>query len=425
MPKEQTSLIEVMADELVDSTESLENISNPAIAFILILGRALHNYGMAAHRLEAALSQCADHLGLKGQFFSTPTSFFAAFGDLEHQRTYLIRVEPGNINLEKLVQLDMVLDDVGGGELDLHAAIKHVREVVDAPRRYGPVMETLGFAVIAGGAANFFGGSYLEIALASVIGLLVGLLGIIVQRTPQSARLFETLAGLTASLAAFLGAWLFGPISIQTVTVSGIIVLLPGLMLTQAMNELATRNYVSGSARMFGSMMVLIALGFGVAVGFQIGRYFAIEEVAPSGGSLSGWGDFIALFISAWALTVLFNASPRDYLPILVASAIALFGTRGGGLLLGPQIGASMGAFFVGIASNLFARWKNRPATVTLLPGIILLVPGSIGFQSFSALMDQNVVTGVEAAFNVIMVGVSIVAGLLLANVAVPIRKEL
>ena len=32
---------------------------------------------------------------------------------------------------------------------------------------------------------------------------------------------------------------------------------------------------------------------------------------------------------------------------------------------------------------------------------------------------------GVEGAFTVVLVGVSIVAGLLLANVAVPVRKEL
>ena len=34
-------------------------------------------------------------------------------------------------------------------------------------------------------------------------------------------------------------------------------------------------------------------------------------------------------------------------------------------------------------------RWRHRPAAVVLVPGILLLVPGSIGFRSLTALMEQ------------------------------------
>ena len=44
--------------------------SNPrerdAIGFILRLGKALHSYGYAAHRLEQVLDQSAERLGLTG-----------------------------------------------------------------------------------------------------------------------------------------------------------------------------------------------------------------------------------------------------------------------------------------------------------------------------------------------------------------------
>src|SRR5215216_4013503 len=70
-----------------------------AIGFILRLGKALHSSGYAAHRLEQVLDQSADRLGLTSQFFSTPTSIFASFGHQEDQRTFLIRVEPGGVDL--------------------------------------------------------------------------------------------------------------------------------------------------------------------------------------------------------------------------------------------------------------------------------------------------------------------------------------
>ena len=56
------------------------------------------------------------------------------------------------------------------------------------------------------------------------------------------------------------------------------------------------------------------------------------------------------------------------------------------------------------------------------LPGILLLVPGSIGFWSLAALLESDVVSGVETAFRMVLVAVSLVAGLLLADAIVPPR---
>jgi uncharacterized membrane protein YjjB (DUF3815 family) len=58
------------------------------------------------------------------------------------------------------------------------------------------------------------------------------------------------------------------------------------------------------------------------------------------------------------------------------------------------------------------------------VPGVLLLVPGSIGFRSFSLLLEQQVVVGVDAAFTMTMTAISLVAGLLLANILVPTHRR-
>jgi uncharacterized membrane protein YjjB (DUF3815 family) len=75
--------------------------------------------------------------------------------------------------------------------------------------------------------------------------------------------------------------------------------------------------------------------------------------------------------------------------------------------------------------STLYARTFNRPAAVPLVPGIMLLVPGSIGFGSLSRFIERDVVYAVETAFSMGLVGVALVTGLLLANLIVPPRKAL
>ncbi|MFN0062509.1 MAG: threonine/serine exporter family protein [Myxococcaceae bacterium] len=100
-------------------------------------------------------------------------------------------------------------------------------------------------------------------------------------------------------------------------------------------------------------------------------------------------------------------------------------GGRIGSLALGPELGVFIGALLLGMGSNALARLLQRPSVVTLVPGLMLLVPGSIGFRSLFSLLEQNVVAGVGAAFSMLMVAVSLVAGLLTANAVLPSRGAL
>ena len=72
------------------------------------------------------------------------------------------------------------------------------------------------------------------------------------------------------------------------------------------------------------------------------------------------------------------------------------------------------------MASALYERWRRRPAPVVLVPGILLLVPGSIGYQSMSSMMERNTIAGIDTAFTMILTAVSLVAGLLIAGVVAP-----
>ena len=106
------------------------------IRFLLRLGRALHCYGYPSPNLEAALTRLADRFGLDSQFFSTPTSINLAFGPLEEQRTFMLRVEPGETNLERMAELHSVIRDVMEGGLTSEEATRRVEQILDQPSRY-------------------------------------------------------------------------------------------------------------------------------------------------------------------------------------------------------------------------------------------------------------------------------------------------
>jgi uncharacterized membrane protein YjjB (DUF3815 family) len=51
-----------------------------------------------------------------------------------------------------------------------------------------------------------------------------------------------------------------------------------------------------------------------------------------------------------------------------------------------------------------------------LVPGIILLVPGSIGFKTVTFLMNQQTMNGLESAISTLIIAVALTCGLLFSN---------
>jgi uncharacterized membrane protein YjjB (DUF3815 family) len=84
------------------------------------------------------------------------------------------------------------------------------------------------------------------------------------------------------------------------------------------------------------------------------------------------------------------------------------------------ELSAFVGAFAVAVAANLYARLRRRPAAVMRTPGLLLLVPGSLGFRGLTTALQQDFSAGSQFAFRMLLVGGALVAGLLVANVLVP-----
>ena len=394
-----------------------------AIGFVLELGRALHSHGYPAHRLEGVMDRVARHFGLEGQFFSQPTSIFAGFGRQDLQHTYLMRVEPGGIRLEKLAALDAVVSAVLAGRVGAASGRARIEAIEAAPAPYGPALTVLAFGVASGASAVFLGGGVREVAAAAAIGVAVGLLSLASERWPATARVFEPVAACVASALAVSIARFAGPCSVYVATLAGIIVLLPGLTLTTAMTELSTRNLASGTARLSGATMLFIAIAFGVAMGRRIAESLFGVPLGTEPRPLPPGAEAIALVLAPFALSVLLRAPRREVSWVLLVGVLGFAGGRLGARLLSPELGIFVGAFTAGLASNLYARYRDRPAPVTLVPAILLLVPGSVGFRSLVSLLDRQVVLGVEAAFRMVIMLAALVAGLLISGVVAPGRK--
>jgi uncharacterized membrane protein YjjP (DUF1212 family) len=397
-----------------------------ATRFVLELARAMHEYGTPAHRLERALASVAERLGLTAVFFSTPTSIMVGMGELTDQQVHLLRVEPGEPNLGKLADLSDIVREVVDGSVTPIDGLRHIRALKAQPHRWPAWLVLLAFVLSSAAVACFLKVRVGDVAVASLLGLTTGAIALATAGSDAWRPVTEPAAAFVVTTLAFAVDAIAHTTSGYATSLAGLVVLLPGLTFTVALTELSTRHLASGTARLSGALVVFLGLGFGIALGAKFGTVMgtSIADALNAQGVpllsravLPRWTEWIALIVAPLAFTVLLNAAPRDAAWIVLACAAAYLTSRFAGASMGEELGAFLGAFVVSAGSNLAARFFRRTAMVTQVPGLLILVPGSIGFRSVTSLLGQQVEVGIATAFRVAIVGISLAAGILAGNV--------
>jgi uncharacterized membrane protein YjjP (DUF1212 family) len=401
------------------------------VRFLCELARRLHQAGTSAPRLESAIDHVAARLSLRCQSLSTPTSVILSVADRGDGdgalagHTQVLRLAPGDVDLRELAHVDHIAEQVAGGAMDIAAGHAAFGEL--APRR-GPLADAAmagSYGLASGAVAVLLDGSGADAAVAAAIGAAIGGLSLLLPGRPNLAAGFEAMVGFLAALAIYLVNAFWTPLSVTPVTIAALIVLLPGLMLTTAVNELATQHLVSGIARLAGAAAVLLKLGFGIAAANQVAHALGLDRAPMPVAPLPPGADWVALAVASLAFCVLFRAALRDW-PLVMASAwLGYLSTRIGGATLGAEFGVFLAGLVVGCASNAYGRWRNRPGALVRVPGIILLVPGSVGLRSLFFVFERDVYLGLDTAFSLVVLLVSLVAGLLFGNVLVAPRRSL
>ncbi|NMH65109.1 threonine/serine exporter family protein [Shewanella salipaludis] len=395
--------------------------------FIIKLGKALHKFGTPAYRLEAHLQTVSATLGMAGYFLISPTAMtFVLQHDTDQEYNHVARVKPGELDLGSLARTDELVDELTSGKRTLAEALERLEEIANKPNPYGSLLTWLSFGSSAGAFAMLMGTSWNDVFWSALLGLLVyGL----VYRAEHSKRMAETLEPLAAIVCAICACAIatFDPyINLPVVILSGIIIFIPGLALTLGLAELAARDLISGTARIMDAVMLLFKLYFGAVLGMAIGKALFGETLHLDPAALPRWAIWSAVPILSMALVIIFKARLKDSPWGVLAGIVAFFSAMLGGIYLGESIGIFFGALTVGIYSNLFARWMKAPASIALLQGIVILVPGSKTYIGLNALISgETMLNQAHIGSQIFLIFMSLIAGLIFANVAVPPRRTL
>ena len=397
------------------------------IAFVQRMGKALHRYGAPAHRLQDALTAMSNELGLKANFFTTPSAIMYSY-DIpgENGIAHLQRVHNNSIDLHRLSQLDKLFNDFLGTDLTVTAANARLDDILNENYGYNQITKLFAFTLTSGGASTFFGGNLGDVALSSICGFLLFLIFQWSQHRDAVRRLFDPLSATVISFVATVGAALLGA-NADISTLAGIIVLVPGFSIIIGSTELVLDHPVSGSARLARAGMTVMMLFIGVLFGSGLAQYLvdidSLQQIVLP--SMPIWLPPVSIVIAGLGVGVLFNNSRRDLPWAVVAVCLPYLAMKFGLENLERAPSLFLSAVIVALFGNMFARAFDRPALTVLMPGILILVPGATSFLSITDIAGGNFQTGLQSAFQVFISGAAIVAGFMTSSLLLPPRKAL
>ncbi|HSR65691.1 MAG TPA: threonine/serine exporter family protein [Xanthomonadaceae bacterium] len=400
-------------------------------AFVVELAGHLHAYGTTAQRLEGALIAVASRLGLECEPWSNPTGLILSFSDParppgEGETTRVLRLPPGDTHLAKLCAADRIAEDVMAGRMDLAAGHAALRALDRPPGRRARLMSVLAFGLASAAVAGLLRLPWLDIATAGLTGLLIGGLDLLAQRRPQLREAGEAIAALVASFVVVLVASFVGPLNLNTVIIVSLIVLLPGMSLTNAINELTSQHLASGTARFAGALATVMKLTVGTIIALYLSDLLHLAPQVRASRPQPEVVEWLSLPVAAFSFAVLFRTARRDY-PLVMGAAIAGYlVSRLAGTAWGSPVGIFLSALLLTAAGNAYARWIKRPGALVRVPGILMLVPGSASLRGAMTLMQQqDVAAGQSAALTVLNILLALIAGLLFGNLLVATRRNL
>jgi uncharacterized membrane protein YjjP (DUF1212 family) len=406
------------------------------IGFVMELARHLHESGTTVNRLEGAVERVSRKLGLEVGIWSNPTGIIISFNDQLNGDPYTItrvlRLHPGDTNLGRMTDADAIAEQVMDGRLEIADGLSQLRDIDKPPSTAYQALQAVSFGVASGMVVSLFPGTgWGDLLASSVLGALIGVL---LQLGVGRPRLFDAVEALAAFLVTFAASYVASyvmPLSVNAVIISALIILMPGLMLTTAINELANQQLASGSARLAGAVTVLLKLTFGTILAAQLVELMGWQALSNNGlPVLPSWMPVAMLVPGALALAILFKTHIRD-IPIAMLSVFLGFGVMKAcsmvpGLSGGDiPIGTFLAAFAVTSTANLYARLFNRPGALIRVPGIILLVPGSLGFQILNTAMTADPGQRMGIAIPLLAALIALVAGILFGNLLVASRRNL
>jgi len=386
--------------------------------FIIELGKALHIYGVPTYKIQSYLTNVSKTQGINGVFMDLPTWINYVFYEEDEQTyNYIDCIPPGILNLGGLSRVVEVTDKVISKEIDSSEVSNELKHINDETKKTNHFILTLSYAIASAAFSLMIGTNWISLIFAFLLGTIVYFIVYLSNKSNYLETVLESLTAFVVTVLACILHIIFPEFNVGITILSAIIIFIPGLGITTALEEITSKNLVSGGAKLFDSLITLFKQFFGVLLGLAIMSSFIDFNLLVHESNLPKWIMFCGIPLLSISLLAIFQVRKKDMFLGVLTGVSGFFITvlfSSFGILLSTFIGTVS----VVAISFLFNRLTKTPKTVFLTQGIVMLVPGSKSFMGLSnSFLHSSMIDSGSLFQQVAFILMGIIGGLLFAGV--------
>lgn len=297
-------------------------------------------------------------------------------------------------------------------------AVQWLKEAKQSCRSYSLPLHLLGNILGAFGFAILFGGTLGDAFCAGACGLVVGLVNKFMDNL-EANQFFRTIAAaFPMALLAYALEALGLTAHVDAVNIGALMILVPGLLFTNAMRDIIFGDTNSGINRIVQVLLIAAAIALGTAAAWNMASFFwgVPADTVPVAYTLAE--QLLPCLIGCLGFSMLFNIHGPGVLLCMLGGVLTWvvyslclhFG-------MGEIPAYFWGSVFASAYSETMARVRKYPAISYLLVSVFPLLPGAGVYYTMNfAVRGQPFA---ETGMNTAAIAGAMAVGILLVSTSV------
>lgn len=390
------------------------------------VGRQLLRHGAEIRRAEDTVLRLLAAYGLEGEVFAIPNCIWAsAAGPDGKLHAVMRRVPAPAVDIEAIERLNELSRRLCAEAPEDPAEIgARCARALSELRTYPVSLRLAGYFMGAFCFALFFGGGWAEGAAAGLAGLLCGACLTGLERLGANGFLATVASAFTLGSAACALRAMGAPIALDLAVAGSLMVLVPGLVFTNFMDDLLRGDLVAGVATFVRAVLSAGAIALGVGASMAL-----LRGAGAPGGAAAEYAPAlycVFAFFGCLGFCAPFNARGAGALLCCLGGALSwavyLWAASAGASVF---LATLLAAAAVCAWSEWMARVRRCPASSYLVIGIFPLVPGLSVYQAMDLGLRGDTAGSLELFFRTVGIAGCLALGLLAVSAAMDLWRRL
>ena len=365
---------------------------NTLLDLVVDLGYELAVSGAETFRVEESVTRVLDAYGIQAECFAIPNNLIVSIVTPDGKPiTRMRRIGQHGNDLDSVEKFSGLSRALCHRTPEPEEGKRWLEEVRGRRVRYSTAMSYLGAFMGASGFALFFGGTWMDCVCSGICGIVVHFVCNFMDKL-KANQFFSTIGAsyLMALLAYAMSAFSLAQ-NPHVVTIGALMLLVPGLLFTNAMRDIIFGDTNSGLNRVAQVLLVAAAIALGTAVAWNTASFLWGPPVALGIVTYPFPLICIGTFVACQGFGILFNIHGPGSL-LCALGGVLSWAVYDISMSLGCSeiLAYFWGAVFASVYAEVMARIRKYPAISYLVVAIFPLIPGAGVYYAMNYAVQGN-----------------------------------